>query len=112
MYGLFSYANKLKYFFHFSCFHEGTAGDSFTYHRGSAFTTSDSDNDNYTDNCAVLYEGPWWYNRCCHSNLNGRYYHGPHDHGSYDGVTWYDWKGADYSLKDSAMKIRPENFRM
>jgi hypothetical protein len=40
------------------------------------------------------------------------YYHGSHNHGGYKGVTWYHWKGEDYSLKNSAMKIRPELFGM
>ncbi|XP_028411163.1 microfibril-associated glycoprotein 4-like isoform X1 [Dendronephthya gigantea] len=92
--------------------YSGTAGDSFTYHRGSAFSTIDSDNDDYHGDCAVMYKGPWWYKACCYSNLNGMYYHGAHSHGDHKGVTWRHWKGADYSLKDSAMKIRPETFGM
>lgn len=89
----------------------GTAGDSLTYHRGSAFTTIDSDNDNYKNNCATLFRGAWWHNSCLHSNLNGMYFHGSHNK-DHQGVTWRHWTGAKYSLKESAMKIRPENFGM
>jgi hypothetical protein len=59
-----------------------------------------------------MYTGAWWHDSCLYSNLNGMYYHGSHNNGSYKGVTWYHWKGEDYSLKNSAMKIRPELFGM
>ena len=110
-----SYTNNSFYIektFTFSSLSLGTAGDSLTYHRGSAFSTKDSDNDDWEKNCAKYYKGPWWYNACCWSNLNGMYYHGSHSHRDYSGVTWYHWKGSAYSLKNSALKIRPENFKM
>jgi hypothetical protein len=88
----------------------GTAGDSFGYQRGMAFTTRDVDNDvDIGGNCAVTYKGAWWYSNCHESNLNGFYHLGLHT--SYaDGVNWVGWKGYYYSLKKSEMKLRPSLF--
>ena len=88
----------------------GTAGDSFTQHKGQAFSTKDSDNDsNEKMNCAATYKGAWWYNSCHLSNLNGLYLHGKHK--SYaNGINWYAWKKYHYSLKSTSMKIRPRGF--
>jgi len=36
---------------------------------GMMFTTADSDNDDYTGNCAVD-RGGWWYRRCSVSFIN------------------------------------------
>ena len=88
------------------CF-SGTAGDSLAYHRGQAFSTKDRDNDKNGSNCAVSYKGAWWYNACHHSNLNGLYLNGKT---SPQGMDWYKWKNAHYSVKSSEMKIRPEKF--
>ena len=86
----------------------GTAGDSFSGHRGHPFTTKDQDNDSWSSNCAVSYKGAWWYTACHSSNLKGQYHHGGHS--SYaDGVNWYTWKGHKYSAKRAEMKIRPVN---
>ena len=65
---------------------------------------------NYSDNCAVLYNGAWWYEGCHHSNLNGLYHHGKHS-SSADGVNWYHWKGHNYSAKRAEMKIKPVKFQ-
>ena len=75
------------------------------------FTTKDRDNDISSgyDNCAVIYKGAWWYEKCHNSNLNGMYQRGHHS--SYaDGVNWRTWKGDHYSLKKTVMKIRPRFF--
>ena len=89
----------------------GTAGDSFSVHRGQPFTTKDQDNDHTAskENCAVSYKGAWWYKSCHSSNLNGLYHHGSHSSLG-DGVNWYAWKGNYYSAKTAEMKIRPVNF--
>ena len=71
-----------------------------------AFSTKDSDNDKDGKNCAVEFKGAWWYAACHLSNLNALYHHGAHK--SYaDGINWYTWKGHQYSLKSTSMKIRP-----
>ena len=88
----------------------GTAGDSLSGHRGHRFTTKDRDHDDSVKtNCAVTYNGAWWYRRCHYSNLNGLYYNGSHAHKG-QGIIWYTWKGNHYSLKRAEMKIRPANF--
>jgi len=75
-------------------------------HIGQKFSTYDQDNDVWTDSCAQVFKGGWWYKKCHASNLNGRYLAGPHT--SYaDGVEWQTWTGYYYSLKISEMKIRP-----
>ena len=88
----------------------GTAGDSLGYHRNSAFSTKDHDNDNLSSgSCAAASKGGWWFNRCVIANLNGNYYHGPHS-SDHDGVNWRTWKGRNYSAKRAEMKIRPVDF--
>ncbi|KAL9974369.1 hypothetical protein ACROYT_G011393 [Oculina patagonica] len=90
--------------------YSGTAGDSLSYHRGQLFSTQDQDNDNHgVYQCARLHPGAWWYNSCHDSNLNGIYRH-INPSPSSDGVNWYAWKGKEYSLKRTEMKIRPVDF--
>ncbi|CAD6998842.1 unnamed protein product [Ceratitis capitata] len=86
----------------------GTAGDSFTPHRGEKFTTKDSDNDQWGENCAKQYTGAWWYQKCHASNLNGLYYGGEFPKDQYaKGVVWHSWLGHYYSLKYVHMAMRP-----
>ncbi|XP_043209565.1 techylectin-5A-like [Amphibalanus amphitrite] len=85
----------------------GDAGDSLSFHRGMQFTTNDVDNDIHeANNCAHSHEGAWWYKNCHRSNLNGRYL-GRTTPSKANGVSWFDWRGHDYSLKTVTMKIRP-----
>ena len=92
--------------FPFLCNFVGTAGDSLSYHRGSAFSTKDRDNDNSSGSCATRCKAGWWFNNCLDSNLNGLYHHGKHST-SWEGVNWYQWKGHSYSAKRAEMKIKP-----
>ena len=64
--------------------YNGTVIDALTYHHLSKFTTKDSDNDQWSDNCAIRYTGAWWYNACHHSNLNGHY-----GNDTSRGIIWY-----------------------
>ena len=75
------------------------------FHNGWGFTTVDNDNDRYSGNCALLYEGAWWHDHCHHSNLNGRYLSAS-DRSYAIGVNWRSWRGYSYSLKTTEMKIR------
>ena len=104
MHGFFLHEDKIIHAVLFS----GTAGDSLGYHRGMAFSTKDRDNDKKSSaNCAAGHKGGWWYNNCHTSNLNGLYLNGKT---SVEGMTWYFWKNAHYSVKRSEMKIRPQSF--
>ena len=90
--------------------HSGTVGDSFLWLWGKGpsfrFSTKDKDNDDYSGSCAQVYKGAWWYSNCHGSNLNGRYLKGKHK--SYaDGVNWSSFRGHNYSLKRTEIKIRP-----
>ena len=88
----------------------GSAGDSFSYHNGAAFSTKDSDNDLFdSGNCASVYKGSWWFKNCHQSDLNGLYHHGAHNSFA-DGVNWQTWKNYYYSLKSTSMKVRPLGF--
>lgn len=58
-----------------------------------------------------LMPGGYWYNCCTDSNLNGVYYRLGEHKKHMDGITWYGWHGANYSLKRVEMKIRPEVFK-
>ncbi|XP_071174811.1 microfibril-associated glycoprotein 4-like isoform X1 [Mytilus edulis] len=85
--------------------YDGTAGDSLSRQNGHQFTTFDRDNDGDKSNCAVLYQGAWWYDNCHKSNLNGVYYHGHHDEYA-TGIDWYTFHGYHYSMKTTMMMIR------
>ena len=83
--------------------YSGDAGDSLEYHNGMKFTTKDNDNDQDSRNCAVSFQGAWWYNSCHHSNLNGVFINdGSRTDGK--GLRWYYWKTN--VMKFSEMKIR------
>ncbi|XP_076318653.1 techylectin-5B-like [Tachypleus tridentatus] len=89
--------------------YKGDAGDSLDHHKGASFSTKDMDNDNHKTHCSQRYKGGWWYNACHHANLNGLYLRGnTTEHAT--GVTWFHWKGHDYSLKTTEMKLRPLDF--
>ncbi|XP_013781886.1 techylectin-5B-like [Limulus polyphemus] len=90
--------------------YKGDAGDSLTEHKNMPFSTTDNDNDKWGKNCADFYKGGWWYNACHHSNLNGLYLRGANEKKG-SGVNWYQWRGHEYSLKISEMKIRPASFK-
>uniref|UniRef100_A0A2K5TWH0 Fibrinogen C-terminal domain-containing protein n=1 Tax=Macaca fascicularis TaxID=9541 RepID=A0A2K5TWH0_MACFA len=97
---------KEKYNLVLGAFVEGSAGDSLTSHNNHSFSTKDQDNDLSTGNCAVMYQGAWWYRTCHVSNLNGRYLRGAHDSFA-NGINWKSGKGYNYSYKVSEMKVRP-----
>ncbi|XP_078285516.1 microfibril-associated glycoprotein 4-like [Rhinoraja longicauda] len=86
-------------------FTDGGAGDSLSYHNGLKFSTHDK-NQQHSTNCAQMNSGGFWYKSCHMVNLNGLYLRGPHS--SYaNGIHWATWTGYYYSLKATAMKVRP-----
>ncbi|CAI5768233.1 tenascin-X isoform X7 [Podarcis lilfordi] len=87
--------------------YSGTAGDSFTYHSGSVFSTKDRDPNRVIIPCAVSYRGAWWYRNCHYANLNGLYANN-RDH---QGINWFNWKGFEFSIPFTEMKLRPRGFR-
>ncbi|XP_077973983.1 microfibril-associated glycoprotein 4-like [Styela clava] len=86
--------------------YSGNADDGMTYHSGQSFSTYDRENDENFGNCAKRYHGGWWYKRCYHANLNGRYYNSSNGIEG-DGVAWSKWLGDFYSLKSVEMRIQP-----
>ena len=70
------------------------------------FSTQDHDNDKDGRNCAVLLTSAWWYKNCFRVDLNAPYLGGAHDT-AWRGIIWNDWKGHQYSLRRTEMKIRP-----
>ncbi|XP_059558287.1 tenascin-X isoform X7 [Myotis daubentonii] len=94
------------YRLHLEGYH-GTAGDSMSYHSGSVFSARDRDPNNLLISCAVSYRGAWWYRNCHYANLNGLY-GSTVDH---QGVSWYHWKGFEFSVPFTEMKLRPRGYR-
>ena len=93
----------VKYVVHLAGF-SGTAGDSMSIHNGMMFSTKELDNDFHgSEFCAQKYTAGWWYNECHHSHLNGQY--GDNSNGK--GINWKTWRGLEYSLKESVMKVKP-----
>ncbi|XP_062571063.1 microfibril-associated glycoprotein 4-like [Saccostrea cucullata] len=83
--------------------YSGTAGDSFTYHNGMGFSTKDQDNDSWSNNCAVVNHGAWWYTYCYDSNLNGEYAQRNVTGDQY--MTWHHWKEKE-ALRKTVLMIR------
>ncbi|KAF6365522.1 tenascin XB [Rhinolophus ferrumequinum] len=94
------------YRLHLAGYH-GTAGDSMSYHSGSVFSARDRDPNNLLISCAVSYRGAWWYRNCHYANLNGLY-GSTVDH---QGVSWYHWKGFEFSVPFTEMKLRPRSYQ-
>ena len=85
---------------------DSTLVDSMLFHNNHPFTTKDQDHDNYETNCAIMYEGAWWYDGCYYANLNGKYYHYPDYNTEYgQGIQWREIS-LFYSYKTCDMKIR------
>ncbi|VVC45031.1 Hypothetical protein CINCED_3A019619 [Cinara cedri] len=77
--------------------YDGNATDALTFQNGHRFSTEDRDQDDSTANCAANYEGGWWYSRCQHANLNGKYNFG---------LTWFDISRNQWmAIAKSEMKI-------
>ncbi|KAL7887377.1 hypothetical protein AOLI_G00050980 [Acnodon oligacanthus] len=91
--------------------HSGTAGrQSSLVINGADFSTKDVDNDNCICKCALMLTGGWWFDACGPSNLNGMYYSYGKNTGIFNGIKWHYFKGSSYSLRATAMMIRPADF--
>ena len=72
------------------------------FHSNQPYSTKDSDS---STDCPLRHNGAWWYKACHGSNLNGLYLEGSHS--SYaDGVNWNSFRGFEYSLKRTEMKVK------
>ena len=72
MYSNFSVGDNNTEYILFVGEYNGTAGDSFTHQIGRKFSTADNDNDHSTSlNCAIRFNGAWWFNKCFGAYLNG-----------------------------------------
>ncbi|CAJ1051185.1 angiopoietin-4 [Xyrichtys novacula] len=78
---------------------------------GMGFSTRDQDNDNCDHcKCALMLTGGWWFDACGFSNLNGMYYSIGHNIRKLNGIKWHHFRGPSYSLRSTAMMIRPYDF--
>ena len=120
----FEFENKTRSYLHYNVFKVGSASekypltisgftsitptDPFLTHplNGMKFSTYDSDNDQWSNNCAeeahgTKGNGGWWYYKCWNINLNIKY--NPAQHGFIQlAGTWYNPRWIE-------MKIRPLN---
>ncbi|XP_055586178.1 microfibril-associated glycoprotein 4-like [Uranotaenia lowii] len=92
--------------------YSGTTGDSLNPHKNYPFSTMDRDNrktkcKNHKKNCAVEFQGAWWYDCCHYSNLNGLYLVGKQKEYA-TSICWMTFKGYYYGFKTSRMMIRPK----
>jgi len=56
------------------------------------------------------FSGAWWYGACLTSNLNGFWYPASSSDANNNapnskGVVWREWRGFQYSLKATTMKV-------
>ncbi|XP_029023542.1 tenascin-R isoform X2 [Betta splendens] len=87
--------------------YSGTAGDSLSYHSNRIFSTRDRDPLQSITRCATSYRGGWWYRNCHEANLNGLY----GVNVKHQGVIWTSWRGKEFSIPFTEMKMRPAAFR-
>lgn len=52
----------------------------------------------------------WWFDACGFSNLNGIYYPVGHNIRKLNGIKWHHFRGPSYSLRSTAMMVRPYHF--
>ncbi|XP_063903855.1 techylectin-5A-like isoform X2 [Zophobas morio] len=86
--------------------YNGDAGDSFRPHEGVKFSTADNDHSS-KGTCAASFESGWWFTDCHQVLLTGKYIKNPTP-GTYyrSAMTWREFHGFNYSLKEARMMIR------
>ena len=78
--------------------YSGNATDALSYQNGMAFSAKDRDMDASATHCARNYRGGWWFSRCQHVNLNGKYSLG---------LTWFRSDTNQWmSIASSEMSVR------
>lgn len=82
-------------------------GDNLGYHNGAKFSTKEQDNDTWKGNCAVQYQGGWWFGACVGCNLNGPYQPSAVD--TWHSVAWPKFGNKLRNLKKASMMIRSKN---
>ncbi|XP_030066743.1 fibrinogen-like protein 1-like protein [Microcaecilia unicolor] len=65
-------------------------------HDNRKFSTKDRDNDRYRRNCAVIYKGGWWFDKCGSSDLN-----------SDRGIFWQGVCDMENPCLEDTIMIRP-----
>ncbi|XP_062320781.1 angiopoietin-1-like [Osmerus eperlanus] len=111
LYDRFAVASEKHNYRLFLKSHSGTAGrQSSLVINGADFSTKDKDNDNCICKCALMLTGGWWFDACGPSNLNGMYHSQGQNTGKLNGIRWHYFKGSSYSLRSTAMMIRPLDF--
>ncbi|KAF4081751.1 hypothetical protein AMELA_G00164710 [Ameiurus melas] len=106
-YSTFSVDTMKKHYMMRVSGYSGTAGDSLTYHDKRPFSTFDRDPQPFITRCAMSYRGGWWYKNCHEANLNGLY----NTNINHQGVIWTTWKGKEFSIPFTEMKLRPASFK-
>ncbi|VDI70319.1 Hypothetical predicted protein [Mytilus galloprovincialis] len=85
----------------------GTAGNAFAQSNGMEFTSRENerDNDFHIYHCGKGRLGPWWFNACGKSSLNGPYKRVPSTKEDAKVIHWATWRGY-IALKATEMKIK------
>ena len=106
-YSLFRVADEQRLFELRLGRHRGTARNSMLTDSGSKFSTIDRDNDRVAgEHKARDDQGAWWYTSRTYARLNNPYSQQPAVD-NWKGIIWFHWRGRNYSLKATQMKIRP-----
>ena len=112
VYSNFSLSDASDYYRLHVSGYSGDAGDhpyGLSYHNGRQFSTYDADHDGRTgSNCVTTRtSGGGWFGNCAYVNLNGLYLRGDYRGRSVQesGVFWETFRGDNYSLKFTEMKL-------
>lgn len=81
---------------------DSNAGDQLL-NNGMQFSTKDSDNDLWHNNCAARFSGGWWYASCFWAHPTGTW--GNKAHGM--GINWKSLTGFKDTLSSIIMKVTP-----
>ncbi|XP_066958935.1 angiopoietin-related protein 7-like [Macrobrachium rosenbergii] len=83
--------------------YSGDGGDSLAYHNNMAFTTIDHDNDLHDGNCATLFGGGFWYNKCHQVSATSALLEKQQNT---KGINWSTWYTDRTTLKEIYFKVK------